>query len=346
MEDEHLKPCLVQLEEGKKYAWCSCGKSRTQPFCDGSHKGSKKAPFVYKAQKTEEVLLCNCKATKFPPFCDGSHNNLDDGYAEATPEEIVKFSNAIEIERDKLCKKSLLDGGAYVLTPNIKKAGSLAGLLVQQVITQKYGAHHLSLHLLSIKKGLTKPLCSKNSDVVLFIVSGEGTVNISGRSFAIGPEMGLFVKANEAIQFETKAKLDVFAAICPQGELTVSKSPTSFYEKYPDRLEKVDHKKATVMADRFFQILVGEEIGSKEVTQFLGEVPKSRAAMHQHLYEEAIVILSGSGTMWTETKKTSVNVGDVIFLPKRQAHSLECKSEDGLRLMGVFYPSGSPAINY
>ncbi len=85
---------------------------------------------------------------------------------------------------------------------------------------------------------------------------------------------------------------------------------------------------------------------SNEVTQFIGQVPKSRAAMHRHLYEEAIVILTGEGKMWTGTKVADVKTGDVLFLPHRQGHSLECTDEDGMLLMGVFYPSGSPAINY
>ena len=32
------QPAAVTLEAGKKYAWCRCGESKKQPFCDGSHK--------------------------------------------------------------------------------------------------------------------------------------------------------------------------------------------------------------------------------------------------------------------------------------------------------------------
>ena len=82
------------------------------------------------------------------------------------------------------------------------------------------------------------------------------------------------------------------------------------------------------------------------MTQFLGELPRSRAAGHHHLYEETITILSGSGHLWTEAACATVQPGDVIFLPRRQRHSLECTSAGGMRLVGVFYPAGSPAINY
>jgi CDGSH-type Zn-finger protein len=69
-------PIAVELEAGKKYAWCSCGKSANQPFCDGSHKGSEFVPKVFEAEETKTAYLCNCKHTANPGFCDGSHNKL------------------------------------------------------------------------------------------------------------------------------------------------------------------------------------------------------------------------------------------------------------------------------
>ena len=73
---------------------------------------------------------------------------------------------------------------------------------------------------------------------------------------------------------------------------------------------------------------------------------QSKAAPHRHLYEEALVILAGHGTMWTETRRAPVRSGDLIFLPARQEHSLECESAEGLVLAGHFYPAGEPNINY
>ena len=64
----------VDVEQGKSYYWCSCGKSSKQPFCDGSHKGTEFNPFVYKAELTKKMFFCACKQTNKQPFCDGSHN--------------------------------------------------------------------------------------------------------------------------------------------------------------------------------------------------------------------------------------------------------------------------------
>jgi CDGSH-type Zn-finger protein len=69
-------PAPVTLEAGKTYAWCRCGLSKGQPFCDGSHKGTGLAPLVWKAEESGEVWLCRCKHTSTPPFCDGTHKTL------------------------------------------------------------------------------------------------------------------------------------------------------------------------------------------------------------------------------------------------------------------------------
>lgn len=69
-------PAEVEVEEGKSYTWCRCGRSRNQPFCDGSHKGTGIKPLTFTAESTETVTLCRCKSTGDAPFCDGTHASL------------------------------------------------------------------------------------------------------------------------------------------------------------------------------------------------------------------------------------------------------------------------------
>ena len=69
-------PIPVELEAGKTYAWCTCGESASQPFCDGSHKGTSFTPLKFVAEETKTRGMCTCKATKNPGFCDGSHKSL------------------------------------------------------------------------------------------------------------------------------------------------------------------------------------------------------------------------------------------------------------------------------
>jgi CDGSH-type Zn-finger protein len=69
-------PYPIAVEAGKTYFWCACGLSASQPFCDGSHKGSGMAPMRFTAESDKTVYLCGCKATKKAPFCDGGHSRL------------------------------------------------------------------------------------------------------------------------------------------------------------------------------------------------------------------------------------------------------------------------------
>ena len=68
-------PLLVTLEPGT-FAWCACGKSSKQPFCDGSHVGTKFTPVFFKVAEKREAWLCQCKQTNNQPNCDGTHKSL------------------------------------------------------------------------------------------------------------------------------------------------------------------------------------------------------------------------------------------------------------------------------
>ena len=68
-------PYEIELEPGT-YWWCACGRSKTQPFCDGSHLGTDISPVELNVEKKETFWLCGCKATANQPHCDGAHNKL------------------------------------------------------------------------------------------------------------------------------------------------------------------------------------------------------------------------------------------------------------------------------
>ena len=70
------EPAQVELKAGESYWWCACGRSKNQPFCDGSHQGTGLEPLEYVAKRDGAVFFCQCKQTKKGPFCDGAHNEL------------------------------------------------------------------------------------------------------------------------------------------------------------------------------------------------------------------------------------------------------------------------------
>ena len=69
------KPAVLELEAGTHY-WCQCGRSKNQPFCDGSHKGTDFTPLEFTLKESKRVALCQCKHTAEQPYCDGTHKKV------------------------------------------------------------------------------------------------------------------------------------------------------------------------------------------------------------------------------------------------------------------------------
>ncbi|MCF8230248.1 MAG: CDGSH iron-sulfur domain-containing protein [Bacteroidales bacterium] len=69
------KSKMMEMEPGDYY-WCACGRSKNQPFCDGSHQGTGIQPLHTKIEEKKQVFWCMCKHSASKPFCDGSHRQL------------------------------------------------------------------------------------------------------------------------------------------------------------------------------------------------------------------------------------------------------------------------------
>jgi CDGSH-type Zn-finger protein/quercetin dioxygenase-like cupin family protein len=343
------KPQYWELKKGESYLWCSCGLSKSQPFCDQSHRGTQFKPVRYVAREQgEEVLFCTCKHSRDPPFCDGSHNNLKDVYDEDDPNSPDNLKiPLIEAAADGF---AMLDGGCYVVKVNKVAKDAHGSLTLATLISAETGAQHQSQFYGELAPGSSPILSYGDKEVVILVSQGAGTITISGRELEFVSECGIYVRSGEAFSVKNQGRetIKVFISVCPgaiKPEILAT-MPSNFDMTQPLRIIGIDQANRQTMADRFFQMLVDKQIGSAVVTQFIGEVPLSKAALHRHLYEEAIVVLRGTGCMWTEHKKTLVEAGDVIFLPRKKIHSLECTDPAGLMLAGVIYPGDNPSINY
>lgn len=342
------RPCLVRFAKaGDSFLWCACGRSARQPYCDGSHKGTGIDPLrVTSRVDGEEALLCVCKRTTTPPYCDGSHNSLAPDSAAEDSAFAINWESAIlaaptEISSDR----AELDGGCFVLTPPPGAGAVVNGWRILQTIGTESAASFLSQYFLQPIGPNPKPIGFGDAEVALFVCERDAIIEIGGRRIAAPLHSAVTVLPDETfVSVSNEAVL--IATVCPGRAFKFDGAGRSFDEAFSERVGRSDQAARERTGDRFYQLLSSRENGAVRITQFVGGVPRSRAAPHRHLYEEALVILSGAGVMWTEHRKAKVNPGDIIYLPRKQVHSLECVSNDGMVLAGSFYPAGSPAINY
>jgi mannose-6-phosphate isomerase-like protein (cupin superfamily)/CDGSH-type Zn-finger protein len=341
------KPCLVTLKSGRTYHWCRCGRSANQPFCDGSHKGTGLEPKAFVARADEEVLLCGCKHSADAPFCDGTHTNLPGGSPLDDPAS--PDNRGIPYVTESEGPRTRLNGACYVVSPALVEKAGRGDLTYSYLVTAELGATYQTQILLEASGGASPVMSLGDRDVILFVIAGRGTINISGRPFDVKATDGVYVRPSEAMQLlpADSQTLQVFALSCPPGRLEWPEStPDNFDVRYAQRVVSVDEAQRQATGPRYFQLLVDKRIGSQVITQFIGHIPKSKAAPHRHLYEEAIIVLSGEGCMWTEDRKARVRAGDVIFLPRKQLHSLEATSAEGIDVVGVICPGDNPSITY
>jgi mannose-6-phosphate isomerase-like protein (cupin superfamily)/CDGSH-type Zn-finger protein len=347
----HRKGFYWEIKAGKRYLWCSCGRSKTQPFCDGSHVGSEFLPIVFRAERDEDVIFCGCKQTATGPFCDGAHSNLPGGYLTDDPlsAENQKVTRVLPGEGPVV----RLDGQCYVFSTAQATLTPRGSLSYCAVVTPALGALFQSQFYAELAGGTggSSPVISADGrHTVLFVTEGKGDVEIGGRRFAVDPLTGVYVRPNEAYRVHnaSPAPLKFFISNGPGSEdLTwLEEMPANFDEQHPERRASIDPSQRHKMAERYYQMLVNREQGSTVVTQFIGNIPLSKAEPHRHLYEEALIFLNGAGVVWTERTKTAVAAGDVLFLPRKQIHSVECTTPGGFDIVGVIYPGDNPSINY
>ena len=201
------------------------------------------------------------------------------------------------------------------------------------------GAKAISLRVLELPAGERTTLRNEASDEVLYVLSGSGSAN----EFALMPDTGLYLPPATTLHIAATEGLTLVSSRCPDDGATLEG-----YEPGHGALFAVAMQDRPVQrtGDRWYREVINDDAGSTQVTQFVGEIPSGRAPDHFHLYEEVIVILDGSGEMWAGASHTPIETGSCIFLPHGQVHCVENRGGGEMRLLGVFYPAGSPAVRY
>jgi mannose-6-phosphate isomerase-like protein (cupin superfamily) len=222
-------------------------------------------------------------------------------------------------------------------------------LKVWNQIGRASGAEAISLRILEFGPGTSPSLRNRECDEVIYVLEGGCTVFIDGAAHEVGPETGIYLCPGETLSVQN-AGPDVVRFVssqCPEETFEiVNEFSINSMRPQSSPIVKLSDKRALPTADRWYRVLVDGEVGSEQVTQFVGSIPPGRAPDHFHEYEEVLFILRGEGQMWAGDTNTPIGPGSCVYLPKRQMHCVENTDDGELRLLGVFYPAGSPAVRY
>jgi mannose-6-phosphate isomerase-like protein (cupin superfamily) len=211
----------------------------------------------------------------------------------------------------------LLDGGCRVST-------------ISEGLPRAEGSL-ISLRVLEFGPGVSSTFKNEDHDEVLFSLN-NCTVVIDEHIHEVEPQSGILIPARQSFRIENSGTEPV--------RLVSSQAPRQ-EGGITTRIVRLSDQRAMPTGDRWYRVLI-----DSEVTQFVGSIPPGRAPDHFHEYEEVLFILRGEGRMWTEARSTPISYGSCIYLPRKQVHCVENTGTDELRLLGLFYPAGSPAVRY
>jgi mannose-6-phosphate isomerase-like protein (cupin superfamily) len=227
----------------------------------------------------------------------------------------------------------VLEGGCRVSTMGEGSPQVFDSLKVWNHIGKASGADAISLRILEFGPGTSPVLCNDEWDEVLYLLEGGCTVVIDGTAYELGSETGVYLRPQQTLRVESAGVVLFVSSQCPAETLDARNQPPT--------IARLSDQREMPTGDRWYRVLI-----DAQVTQFVGSIPPGRAPDHFHEYEEVLFILRGEGRMWAGESNTPIRPGSCVYLPKRQVHCVENIGKDALRLLGVFYPAGSPAVRY
>jgi (S)-ureidoglycine aminohydrolase len=209
---------------------------------------------------------------------------------------------------------------------------------VKLTIGREQGSEQLEQRVIRFAPGRSKEHVLDGRQEVVYVVSGRGTLTIEGRDYALEPDLGAYIAAGEHFQVDNPGPDDLVVVAVSFPQENGSATP-------PEKRTVHRSERPTLPAgeERRFEHLADEEVGSRDVTQFLGVIDPSRAPAHGHVYDEVIYVVEGEGTAHLNGESTPISAGSCIHLPPRIPHAIENHGPGPMRVLGVFHPAGDPA---
>lgn len=208
---------------------------------------------------------------------------------------------------------------------------------VARLFDAQRGCDRLAQRLLTFAAGQCASRCAPADDEVLYVLEGDGSVEIGSARASLGPGIGFSVPRATPWSVDCTAQLELLSVGIRAPQIPGE----------PHALVDLGQRgRSSATAARQFSLGVGPGAGCASATQFIGFVPPGRAPDHYHRYDEVIYILEGDGVLHIGTESTPLGAGDCVHLPAGCVHCLENRGASELQLLGVFTPGGSPAEAY
>jgi mannose-6-phosphate isomerase-like protein (cupin superfamily) len=245
----------------------------------------------------------------------------------------------------------ILSGGCRVYPAGDGQFSTHGNWTARIVISRNRGAQSITQTVSDYAPGLSPAVVNPRAEEVLYVASGEGKCRVNGFEYALSAGAAIFVPPGAVYTIENTGAetIRLVSSCCPEDpQRHIVDGPLPERSGEPPRLLVHESLREDIRAgqDRLFRYLVYTDVGCQQITQFAGWIPPGKAPVHYHTYEEGIFILEGHGIVHTDDESCEFGTGSSIYFPIGVRHCVENPGTSTIKLLGAFYPSGSPAEAY
>jgi mannose-6-phosphate isomerase-like protein (cupin superfamily) len=245
----------------------------------------------------------------------------------------------------------ILTGGCRVYSADDGQFSTIGNWTARTVICHDSGARRITQTVSDYAPGLSPAVVNPRAEEVLYVASGDGKCRVNGFEYALSPGAAIFVPPGAIYTIENTGvtAIRLVSSCCPEDpQRHIVDGPLPAASGEPPQLLVHEDLRENIRAgqDRLFRYLVYTDLGCKQITQFAGWIPPSKAPVHYHTYEEGIFILEGHGIVHTDDESCEFGPGCSVYFPIGVRHCVENPGSSTIKLLGAFYPSGSPGEAY